>query len=144
MKPQAALIILYDSEKRFLLQHRTKDAERLPDYWAFFGGGIEKGESPEEAIRREAFEELNYKLKFPQLAVEKNFELDCIPGYMYVYIEEFNEVKSTLRLQEGQGWGWFKAEETDELKMTDNDRDVVKSIAHYLKNTTNGYAINQK
>jgi len=62
MKHKVALIILYDHEKNFLLQHRTRDAAVLPDYWAFFGGGIKKGETPEDGVRREAYEELNYKL----------------------------------------------------------------------------------
>jgi 8-oxo-dGTP pyrophosphatase MutT (NUDIX family) len=40
-----ALIILHNSEKRCLLQHRSKDALILPDHWAFFGGSIERDEA---------------------------------------------------------------------------------------------------
>lgn len=69
----AALIILYDRQNRILLQHRTVDAERLPDCWAFFGGQIDVGESPLEAVYREAFEELNCRLRFPRLVLERDF-----------------------------------------------------------------------
>jgi 8-oxo-dGTP diphosphatase len=45
-----AVLILHDNERKILLQHRTKDAPTYPDYWAFFGGGIEPGESAEQAV----------------------------------------------------------------------------------------------
>lgn len=134
MKYKAALIILYDREKKFLLQHRTKDAAVLPDYWAFFGGGIKEGETPEDAVRREAFEELNYGLISPLFFIEQDFKIGSTEGRMYVYIEAFNGNKSSLKLQEGQGWGWYKASEIDDLKMVDHDRQLVKSINLYLKN----------
>lgn len=132
---QVALIVLYDSDGRFLLQHRTEDAERLPGHWAFFGGGIKKGETPEDAVRRETLEELNYKLKTPQRVIEKDFQLGNVKGHMYVYVEAFEGDKSTLKLQEGQGWGWYKGCEIGGLKMIEHDRQVIESIVHYLENT---------
>ena len=134
MKHKVALIILYDHEKNFLLQHRTRDAAVLPDYWAFFGGGIKEGETPEDGVRRKAYEELNYKLKAPRFFIEQDFRIDAVEGHMYVFIEAFDGNKSALKLQEGQGWGWYKASEIDDLKMVDHDRQLVKSINLYLKN----------
>ncbi|MFC1824518.1 NUDIX domain-containing protein [Thermodesulfobacteriota bacterium] len=133
-KLRVVLIILYDSENRLLLQHRTTDALTLPDYWAFFGGGIKKGETPMYAVHREALEELNCKIKKPILVFEQSFQIERIDGYMYVFIDEYYGNKSVLRLQEGQGWGWYKESEIDELKMIDHDREIVKKISKYLKN----------
>jgi len=97
MKHKVALIILYDHEKNFLLQHRTRDAAVLPDYWAFFGGGIKEGETPEDGVRREAYEELNYKLKAPRFFIEQDFRIDAVEGHMYVFIEAFDGNKSVLK-----------------------------------------------
>ena len=55
---------------------------------------------------------------------------------LYVYIETFDGIKSALQLQEGQGWGWYKASETDKLKMIDHDRQLVRSIDRYLVEKT--------
>jgi len=52
MIKKIALVILYDSKKRLLLQHRSDDSKVLPGYWGFFGGNIEKGETPEKAVKR--------------------------------------------------------------------------------------------
>lgn len=128
------LIILYDSETRFLLQHRTNDTQRLPGYWAFFGGQVDKGETTLEAVRREAFEELNYTLIAPEFVFEQDFKLSVAKGHMWVYIERFEGSISILKLQEGQGWGWYNAEETKALKMIEHDRIVIEKIAQYLEN----------
>lgn len=135
MKPKVALIVLYDSEKKFLLQHRSRDAKLLPEYWAFFGGGVKIEETPEDAIRREAYEELNLELKAPQLVIEQDFREGDLDGQMYVYIEAISDDKSILKLQEGQGWGWYKEQEMGDLKMIERDRQIIRSISRYLENT---------
>ncbi len=95
-KLSVSLILLYDKEERFLLQHRTSDAKRLPDYWGFFGGEIEKGETPREAVIREAFEELHHKPNNLKLAFEEGFSLDGVFMHMYMFIEAYNKDKSEL------------------------------------------------
>lgn len=47
------------NEDKVALIKRTRDGE---EYYVFPGGGIEKGESPEQATIREAFEELGLKI----------------------------------------------------------------------------------
>lgn len=131
----SACIILYDAGKRFLLQHRSLDAERMPGYWAFFGGGIEDNETPTEAVYRETFEELCYNLKNPEFVFEQDFKLDTIDGHMKVYIDAFEDDVSSLRLQEGQDWGWYTAEETERLKMIEHDRRVIEEVSKYLDKT---------
>ena len=60
-----SLLILYTTTGQILLQHRTPDAFSLPNHWAFFGGGIEAGESTMEALKREALEELSFHVQIP-------------------------------------------------------------------------------
>jgi len=134
MKLKVVIIILYDSGQRFLLQHRSKDAKVMPDYWAFFGGEIKAGETPKQAVLREAYEELNFRLKSPRKVIAQDFREANINGHMHVYVEYFNQDKSILKLQEGQGWGWFKDSQLAGLKMIERDRKIISSIANYLKN----------
>lgn len=61
--PQAktVVVILPYHEGRVLMQLRDdKEGIAFPGKWGFFGGGIEPGESPEEAALRELAEEIGY------------------------------------------------------------------------------------
>lgn len=54
---RSTAVIIKDGE--VLLFHRFRDGR---EYWAFPGGSIEEGETPEEAVDREIFEELNLRI----------------------------------------------------------------------------------
>ena len=57
-----AIAILYQ-DNNFLMQLRDNIPGILyPGYWGLFGGHMEIGESPREAVQREVLEEINYKL----------------------------------------------------------------------------------
>lgn len=129
---KVALIILFDQDTRFLLQHRTFDAVLLPGYWAFFGGEVEKNETPYRAVIREGYEELNVKLKSPKLVIEQDFTEGDVAGRLFIFIEAFYEDKAALKLCEGQGWGWYKESEMCGLKMVERDRYIIRRIGQYL------------
>jgi len=59
---RGAGVILINNEEMILLQHRGKDARWNQGSWGEFGGQIEKGETPKEAVKRELKEELGIKL----------------------------------------------------------------------------------
>ncbi len=126
-KKIVSLVILYDSEKRILLQFRDSKAQTLPLHWGFFGGSIESGETPEQAVRRECFEELNYNMKNPKFVFAQEFKDVDHYGTKYVFIEMCND-KKALKLQEGQDWGWFKIEDTGDLKMCQHDKEVLEKL----------------
>lgn len=57
-----ATAILYQ-QGRFLMQLRDNIPGIVyPGYWAFFGGHVELGETPLEAVKRELQEEISYTL----------------------------------------------------------------------------------
>ncbi|MCC5789490.1 MAG: (deoxy)nucleoside triphosphate pyrophosphohydrolase [Opitutales bacterium] len=56
-----ACLVLIDSEGNLLATQRG-EGKALPGLWEFPGGKIEKGETPETALRRECLEELHLPL----------------------------------------------------------------------------------
>lgn len=60
-------IFIYDSKNRIVIQKRSKNKKRFPEYWcAATAGHVESGEGYDEAANRELKEELGItgKLKF--------------------------------------------------------------------------------
>ena len=131
MNGDVSLLLLYDEEKRILLQHREENIKRLPGYWAFFGGRIEKGETPEQALVREVKEELDIELKDYQFFKKYEcFEGDALKNIKYVYIGKINKGIDELELQEGQRLKFFKKEEIPQVKFANILKDIVMD---YLK-----------
>lgn len=127
MARKVAIIILYDQDKKILLQHRTEDTKKMPGYWAFFGGKIEASETPEQVVKREALEELNYELSNPRLIMKQNFLLKYKNNEKHVFVEEYNPNKK-ITLCEGQNLGWFHISEVDGIKIINHDIEVLKFI----------------
>ena len=80
-KPEVAIAILYQGD-RFLLQLRD-DIPTIawPGHWAFFGGHLEPGESPEVAVYRELLEEIGYAA--PQLELFQRLESETVVRHVY-------------------------------------------------------------
>ena len=94
-KSRAAAVII--KNKKLLLFHRHKDGEV---YYVLPGGGIEKNESPEEAVIREVKEELNLEVKNPK----KLFEFTNLGHREYYYlIKEFSGKLKAIGDSEGGG-----------------------------------------
>jgi len=126
---RVALFVLKDKD-RILLQKRSKDDDKIPNYWAFFGGQIEEGESPEQAVKREAKEELGIVLE--DFKLFKRYELQTPWGLHenFVFVAPLKDSLETLRKQqtEGQGLDLFSFKDIEKLKITDTDRIILKDL----------------
>ncbi|HAN09336.1 MAG TPA: hypothetical protein DCP90_01845 [Clostridiales bacterium] len=87
-KRPGSYIVFYEGDK-ILLLHRP---DGYTNEYSYIGGGIEKGETPDEAVVREVKEELCYDLKQGEydLIGHKNFVFDKkgetweVDAHMYV------------------------------------------------------------
>lgn len=116
----AAGICLFDEEGRILLARHHHDGA-----WATPGGGVEPGESPEEAARREFEEEVG--LTVGELALVgayggPDFEVRYPGGAETAYVVIFyaaTAYQGELQLQEDEliEWQWFAPEELPTLNI---------------------------
>jgi 8-oxo-dGTP diphosphatase len=135
MTKTVCTLLLYSKDKRVLLQHRDKGAPTFPSQWAFFGGSIEKGEDIKTALAREIMEELSYKVKNPKLLMtgqmsNKGFDgkiYEGAEGTSYIFAEKYDETQKLVQ-HEGDGMGWFKFSELDDLKMIPHDKRFLKKL----------------
>ena len=128
---KVALIVFYDEENKILLQDRRKISKRGEE-WGFFGGGIEDGETPEQAVVRETEEELGYKLvNFEYIGNYKN----TIDGYTidrHIFVSPLEDKLSKFTLYEGEQMQLFAINEAKKLKMISGDEDALDLVGKYL------------
>lgn len=118
MKKVAKAIIHKDDE--FLLQLRDDDPSiSYPNCWSFFGGEIEPGETPWQALQRELEEEIEWRPKQGSFLYRwNNPEHPCLVHFFAV---PFTSSRQQLVLHEGQSFGWFTLQEIEHKDLVATD-----------------------
>ncbi len=132
---KAAGALLLDKDKKFLLQHRDNNTKKFPNYWAFFGGKIEKGESPEQAVKRELREELGielYGLKFIS-----RYDSNQRKFTVFIFIARLTLSLEKLKKQQNEGdrLKSFSFKEIKKLKIPRFEKTILKDL--FIKNIIN-------
>jgi len=121
-RPQCGLLI-ENSEGKVLLQLRDDNPQiPYPGCWGTFGGQIEGEETPEEGIKREIWEELEYDLSHPEYF--GNFPFEGYNIYMYRIVDR-NLTLDNITVREGQKGGFFSLEEIRHVDCAANCREIV-------------------
>lgn len=135
-KREASCLVPYrkrDDSFEFYLQKRDKDAHAAGDMLGLFGGGIEAGESVEEALAREMREELVYV----PVAATYWSRFEHATGVNHVFVEPVDgDFESRVDVHEGQYGIFLTYEEMlarpDVLNIT---RLVIFQLDTYLSST---------
>jgi 8-oxo-dGTP pyrophosphatase MutT (NUDIX family) len=125
-------IILLNKEDKILLQLRENSPDiEYPDHWVLFGGGIEEGERPEDALKRELLEEI--ELKLDRFRFLGNYHYKC-QRKQHIFFSRYDLDVNKVKLHEGSGLRYFSKDELDEIRLGFNMREVLRDFFTKLKN----------
>jgi 8-oxo-dGTP pyrophosphatase MutT (NUDIX family) len=122
-------ILLIVKDKRFLFFKRSSQDTSYPNHWGLAGGGVDKGETPNEGLVREIKEELGFTLTDYRLL--NRYDLNGLIANVYVCDSpDFDESMITLN-NEHTEYRYFTYNEVI------NSKDFIPSntrfITDYLK-----------
>jgi len=126
MKEIAAVILENDKGEILLYLRDNKPSIPFPHYWDLFGGHIEEGETPEEALLREVKEELNIELKdYRFFGKYECLTGDVVPNIKHVFVGKIDLPIEKVTLLEGERPQYFKREEIPNIKLANILKRVI-------------------
>lgn len=116
--------IIHDADGRIFATQRGYGD--FKDYWEFPGGKMEPGETAEEALKREIWEELETRIVIERFV--KTIEWDY-PQFHLTLDCYFCHVESGhLELKEHEAAKWLRKEELESVNWLPADWDLVKEL----------------
>lgn len=107
---KVVIVFLHNNFNSYLLQLRDfKPSIIFPGHWGAFGGAIEEGESPRDALVRELIEEIGYSPEELKFIGEVN--KDQLRLNINMFHSSMGISLSKLRLMEGVDMDLFTIEE---------------------------------
>ena len=117
-----------EQDDRFLMLHRIKkknDVNR--DKWIGVGGHFETGESPEDCMKREIFEETGFTAKEWRYRGIVTFASDIYPTE-YMHLFTVTDWEGEQKVCDEGDLAWIKKEDLLSLPMWEGDKIFLKLL----------------
>ncbi len=121
--------ILWRQDDKILIQKRSEDALVFPGEYCIPGGGVNFGESPDEAVIREIEEEIGLKIKYFNFMCGFEYTLNDEKKYNFFYIIKVDN--PTVKSNEGE-MIWLSIPEVKKLKLAHHENELLKLIESYI------------
>ena len=118
-----AAIIHDDQDRIFATQRGYGDYK---DWWEFPGGKMETDETPEEALKREIWEELETRIVVERLVETVEWDYPQFHLTMHCYLCHVES--GHLELKEHEAAKWLHKDELESVNWLPADRELVRKL----------------
>ena len=116
--------IIHDGHGRIFATQRGYGEWK--DYWEFPGGTMEPGETPEEALRREIWEELETRIAVERLVETVEWDYPAFHLTMHCYLCHVES--GHLELKEHKAARWLTNAELESVEWLPADWKLIKTL----------------
>jgi 8-oxo-dGTP diphosphatase len=120
-------IVVADQKVLLLLRDNSPEI-RDPNCWQLPGGGVENGETPDEAIKRELQEEIGIIPRSLRFLISPSAET-----HAYLARLTNEEVKNIKKGNEGKDLRFFSFDELSQIPLTRKLKDIIQSQGKVLQ-----------
>jgi 8-oxo-dGTP diphosphatase len=120
--------IIHDAEGRIFATQRGYG--EFKDGWEFPGGKMEAGETPEEALRREIWEELETRIEVERLVETVEYDYPQFHLTMHCYLCRVESGR--LELKEHEAARWLAKEELGSVDWLPADLQIIDKLKNCL------------
>ena len=123
-KIEVVAAIIHDEHGRVFATQRGYGEWK--DYWEFPGGKMEAGETAEEALRREIWEELETRIAVEHLVETVEWDYPQFHLTMHCYLCHVES--GHLELKEHEAAKWLSKDEIESVNWLPADRALVRKL----------------
>lgn len=120
--------IIHDAEGRIFATQRGYG--EFKDGWEFPGGKMEAGETPEEALRREIWEELETRIEVERLVETVEYDYPQFHLTMHCFLCRVESGR--LELKEHEAARWLTKDKLNEVDWLPADLQIIDKLKKYL------------
>ena len=116
--------IIHDDQNRIFATQRGYGDYK--DWWEFPGGKMETGETPEEALKREIWEELETRIVVERLVETVEWDYPQFHLTMHCYLCHVES--GHLELKEHEAAKWLHKDELESVNWLPADQELVRKL----------------
>lgn len=116
--------IIHDDQRRIFATQRGYGEWK--DWWEFPGGKMEVGETPEEALKREIWEELETRIVVEKFVETVEWDYPQFHLTMHCYLCHVES--GHLELKEHEAAKWLSKDELESVNWLPADWEVVRKL----------------
>jgi len=116
--------IIHDSEGRIFATQRGYGEWK--DWWEFPGGKMEEGETPEEALKREIWEELETRIVVERFVETVEWDYPQFHLTMHCYLCHVES--GHLELKEHEAAKWLSKDELESVNWLPADWGLIRNL----------------
>lgn len=119
--------IILNKNKEILFTERSLSDDFLPGYWELPGGGIDYGETPQEALIREIKEECGLEIEIIKPIAANSYFIKDVQRIEITFLCRVINPAGVKLSHEHSDYKWLKIAEVNTIKVTDYIKKIIDS-----------------